>query len=506
MVWLPVTSPNDTAMWYNWPITHCAGDRAMTTRTTHRFLIAILALAALIAGAAAWAADGAPQPLELTILHTNDIHGHLFPFDYDALGRTETNVGGAARRACLIRQIKRSAGNPVLVMDAGDVFTRGPLPEAEGVPDFDVLNAVPYDVMTLGNNEFKGASGEEGLRILHDRVKQARFAVLSANVTDKSSDKTIVAPWKVFDVEGVRIGVFGLTAPRVASYDQAKTLNVEDPIQTAKRVVPELLKEADFIVALTHIGYPLDLQLATEVPEIDVIIGGDSHTWVFEPTLVRSGRTGMPAWWIGGIPVCQDGEWGKCVGRLDLSLRQTAGTRRAVASYSGKLVPVDSSVAEAKDVQRIVADCAKPYERKVGTLAEPVPKSEAPAWVAEVMRKAAKAQVAVEPNYCVENGLPLGPVTELDVRKMFPFTNHLVKLTVTGKQLLGFIGEFDSGLAGIEPKDSTYLVDGRPIDTSATYTLAVEDYFAATSPSLKGAKPEPIGLTTRRAVIEFLVR
>ena len=478
----------------------------MTTRITHRFLIFALATAALTACAAAWAADGAPQPLELTILHTNDIHGHLFPFDYDALGGIETNVGGAARRATLIRQIKRSAGHPVLVMDAGDVFTRGPLPELEGVPDFDVLNAVPYDVMALGNNEFKGAPGKEGLRILHDRVKQARFPMLCANVTDRATGKTIVAPWKVFDIEGVRVGVFGLTAPRVASYDQANTLNVEDPIQTAKRVVPQLLKEADFIVALTHIGYPLDLQLATAVPEIDVIIGGDSHTWVFEPTLVRTARTGMPAWWIGGIPVCQDGEWGKCVGRLDLSLRQTTGSRYAVASFSGKLVPVDSSVPEAGDVRRIVADCAKPYERKIGTLAKPVAKSEAPAWVAEVMRKAAKARVAVEPNYCVENGLPSGAVTELDVRKMFPFTNHVVRLTVTGEQLLGFIGEFDSGLAGIEPKDGAYLVDGRPIDASAYYTLAVEDYFADTSPSLKGAKSEPIGLTTRQAVIESLAR
>jgi 2',3'-cyclic-nucleotide 2'-phosphodiesterase/3'-nucleotidase len=72
-----------------------------------------------------------PDYVALTVLYTNDIHGHLFPFDYNSLGKAETNVGGAAQRATLIRKIKSESANPVIVMDAGDVFTRGPLQDLE---------------------------------------------------------------------------------------------------------------------------------------------------------------------------------------------------------------------------------------------------------------------------------------------------------------------------------------------------------------------------------------
>ncbi len=465
---------------------------------------ALLAAALVIALATPTLAGTSPKQTELTILHTNDVHGHLFPFNYNALGAVENDVGGAARRATLIREIKNSAEHPVLVMDAGDVFTRGPIADLMGVPDFDVMNAIPYDVMTIGNNEFKGAPGMAGQKNMLARIKQAKFPVLSANVIDKATGKTLVPASKVFTIGDVRVGVFGLTAPRVAAYPQAEGLQINDPIETAKSVVPELLAECDFVVALTHIGYPMDLQLASAVPQIDVIIGGDSHTWLFQPTLVPGSRQGSPDWWAGGTIVCQDGEWGKCVGRLDLVLKPSGTSRWLVASYQSKLVPVDSSVAPAADVERILSGYTKPYLKEVGTLKSAVSVDRAPAWVAEVMRKTAQAQVAVTPNYTVENGLPAGKVTQLDVRKLFPFVNRVVRLDVTGKQLLAFIGQMDCSLAGIEQRADGYYVDGRPVDDKATYSLAVEDYFADTSPSLAGASRKPMGITTLEAVSKFI--
>lgn len=464
----------------------------------------LLCAAAVLSLSHASAGPELPRYASLTILHTNDIHGHLFPFDYSALGSVETGVGGAARRAAMIRQMKGAAESPVLVMDAGDVFTRGPLADLKGVPDFAVMNAVPYDVMTLGNNEFKGASGLEGQRIMLDRIKQARFAVVSANVVDQATGKTIVPPYKIFRLGALKVGVFGLTAQRVAGYEQAKGLEIRDPLTTAKKITAELEGKANLIVALTHIGYPKDLELAATVPGIDVIIGGDSHTWLFEPTLVNDDKSSLPTWGVGGTIVCQAGEWGKCVGKLELSLRLADGDRYRAMGYKGSLVDVNAAVKPAQDVEHILYRAAKPFLREVGKLDADVPSDRIAAWVAERMREAAGTEVGVAPKDGIENGLKAGVVTYLDIRKMFPFLNEVVKLDVTGAQLKNFLASTESGVAGAEMRGGALHVGGKAVEDAGKYTLAIERFYASTSPALAGAEPAGLSVTTKDLVIRYL--
>lgn len=468
-----------------------------------KILAVLCALIALCLPQTLYSAEQ-PQYLDLTILYTNDVHGHLFPFDYNGVGENETEVGGAARRAALIRQMKSAIEHPALVMDAGDVFQRGPLDDLRGVPDIEVMNAVPYDIMTLGNNEFRGALGIEGQKVILDRVTQAKFPIISANVVYRNTGKTMLSPYKILDCKGLRVGVFGVTAQRTGVYEQAQGLEFLDPIAAAKSMVLELKDKSDFIVALTHIGFPLDLELAMSVPEIDVIIGGDSHTWLFEPQLIQhedpNSRTNL----IGGTIVCQDGEWGKTLGKLDLKLRLSSDSRYKVSNYKGELVKVDSSITPAKDIEDILSHHTKPYIRSIGKLKKAVPKSEAAAWVAECMRKAAGAQIGIEPNAAIENGLKAGNVSYLDVRKMFPWVNPLVKVKVSGKQLNIFAFEKDSGIAGAQLRDGMLFFNNKAVSDNAVYTLAVEDYYARNSSALAGLKLQPIGLTTREAVIKYI--
>lgn len=468
--------------------------------------IMLLLAAVLVMAAVSARCAEQPRYLGLTILHTNDIHGHLFPFDYDALGKHEAQVGGAARRAALIRQLRGSSANPVLVMDAGDVFTRGPLSDLKGTVDFEVMNAVGYDIMALGNNEFKGAPGLEGRRIMFDRIKQARFPVVSANVFDQATGKTIVPEFEIFELGELKVGVFGLTAQRVAAYDQARGLDVRDPVATARRVAAELEGKCGLIVALTHVGYPVDLEIAAAAPQIDVIIGGDSHTWLFEPTVVRTGADIRPDWSVGGVLVCQAGEWGKAVGKLDLSLRLASNGRYRVMGYSGRLIDVDSSIEPAADVERIVYRHAKPYMREVGRLQEAVSKPDAPGWVAERLLEASGAQVAAAPSSGIENGLPAGGVTYLDIRKMFPFVNQVVTVSVTAKQIVDFAAQADAGLAGARVSGGKLHLGDSVADDDALHTLAIEDYYAGAYPSLAAAAPNPLGLTTRDIVTEYIRR
>src|SRR3981189_3691032 len=108
------------------------------------------------AGRLSMAQESAPDSFALTILHTNDLHGHIFPFAYTESGRSKeerASVGGAARRATLVRRLRRDIKNPVVLGDSGDTFTRGPLTNAyEGVADAEAMNAVGYDLAALGNN------------------------------------------------------------------------------------------------------------------------------------------------------------------------------------------------------------------------------------------------------------------------------------------------------------------------------------------------------------------
>lgn len=462
-----------------------------------RKLTAIAVLALCCVGALPRHSSAASSPTaELTLLYTNDVHGHLLPFDYDDLGTQLTDVGGAARRATLIRRLKSEAGNAVLVMDAGDVFQRGPLGDLKGVPDIAVMNAVPYDVMTLGNNEFKSGPGPESLDVLKQRLGEATFAVVSANVFDIGAGKRLAQPYKIFELGGVKVAVLGLLTTRDSKAPQYTGVRVDDPIATAKLMVPELRKQADYVVALTHLGVTGDLILASTVPGIDVIIGGDTHTWLFQPLLVQ-GPTNRTI-------ICQDGEWGRTVGELDLTLNQTA-SGYSTSAYAGKLVEVDCSIQPASDIQAIIDKYASPYRTVVGKLTSSIVTSSAADWVADRMREAAASDVAVEPRSDVEQGLKAGNVTALDVRAMFPFIDEVDRVTVTGKQLQDFVTEQpDLAFAGAVLLDGDLLINGQKLAAARNYTVAVSDYYAKHSSALATGIAVSLRKTNAEIVTQYL--
>lgn len=443
-----------------------------------------------------------PNHLALTILYTNDIHGHLFPFDYNSLGRPETNVGGAARRATLIRKIKNESTNPVIVMDAGDVFTRGPLQDLEGRPDIDIMNAVPYDIMTLGNHEFDGDAyadnpGPKGLDILRSRIKQAGFSVVSANVVNKADGELLTKPYHIFDLGGIRIGVLGLTTPLTGRYRQCATLQFLDPIITAKRYLIELADKCDIIIVLSHLGILPDVELAYSVPNINVIIGGDTHTWVFKPMQVQNAVKTI---------ICQNGEWGKTLGRLDLSICKTGSGKYEITNYSGNLIDIDSSIQPAKDVEAILQNYTKPYLTTIGTIDKDITQSNAPAWIAERLREATKTDIGFRPYDGVENGLAARPITELDLRKMVPWNNKVVVVRATGAQISKLMLQPNAAMVGAEIHDGQLYISNKKVDTTSLYTLASEDYYAVTSPALSGAQITKTDLSTRGILRSYVAR
>lgn len=301
----------------------------------------------------------AADTLSLTILHTNDLHGMVLPFAYANKNVSPTfrhgQMGGLARRATLIARMRRTARNPVVVVDAGDIFTRGPWhTRFYGIPEVEAMNAMGYDAACVGNNELKATEDTRAQGYLLALVRRSKFPWLAANLTVGDTDVPVdgIHPFIVRRLVGVRVGFLGLTSARAAAYPSTKGWTISDPIQAAGRWVPIARRECDILIAVTHITFLLDMELARRVPGIDAIVGGDSHTFLWSPLMVRNPDGHL-------VPIVQAGEQGVTLGKLDLRFDRAGGWH--LVSARGKLIPVDDSVPEDPAVHRLVASYVGPY-------------------------------------------------------------------------------------------------------------------------------------------------
>jgi 2',3'-cyclic-nucleotide 2'-phosphodiesterase (5'-nucleotidase family) len=202
------------------------------------------------------------------VLHTNDFHGRLTP-----------------ERAAALRTVREEHPGSLL-LDAGDAVSAGNLGfRPGGEPILDRMSELGYHAMTVGNRE-----SHPRKEVFSHKVREARFPVLCANLTPRPGATNPTRPWTTLAVEGGRVAVFGLTVPMFTRKMWAQALCdylFEDPVDTARALVPRLREEADAIVALTHIGLQRDQALAAEVPGIDLIIGGHTHADLASPLIVE---------------------------------------------------------------------------------------------------------------------------------------------------------------------------------------------------------------------------
>lgn len=227
---------------------------------------------------------------KLTILHTNDMHSHIDPFEE---GKYQ-GLGGMAARAQAISKIRSEEKN-VLLLDVGDVFQGTPYFNMFGGElELKLMSEMGYDATTIGNHEF-----DNGLKGLDYAMQFAEFPYLSANYDfSKNSISGKVLPYQIFQKEDMKIGVFGLGIELEGLVNPAMygSTIYNDPIAVAKEMVQELnTKNCDLIICLSHLGYdygdspkPSDKMLAQEVSEIDVILGGHTHTFMEEPLLLTN--------------------------------------------------------------------------------------------------------------------------------------------------------------------------------------------------------------------------
>jgi 5'-nucleotidase len=257
---------------------------------------------------------------QITILHTNDVHSHIDPFPMD--DPRNPNMGGVARRAALIEKIRQETPN-VLLLDAGDIFQGTPYFNYYGGElEFKLMSMMKYDLSTIGNHDFD--NGVDGLTA---QMPHATFEFVSANYDFKNTSMAaFVKPYKIFNKNGIKIGVFGLGIELEGLVDKKmyKETVYNNPVETAQDIVRILKKEqkCDLVICLSHLGYKYnkedadkisDLKLAALTKDIDLIIGGHTHTFLDKPTIVKN---------IDGneVLVNQVGCYGINLGRIDFYL------------------------------------------------------------------------------------------------------------------------------------------------------------------------------------------
>ena len=253
---------------------------------------------------------------KITILHTNDVHSHIDPFPENH--PRNPSMGGVARRANIIEQIRKEEEN-VLLLDAGDIFQGTPYFNYYGGElEFKLMSMMNYDLATLGNHDF-----DNGINGFFAQLPHANFEFVSANYDFKNTELNgIVKPYKTFLKDGIKIGVFGLGIELEGLVDKKlyKETKYYNPIEVATDITKTLkeTEKCDLIICLSHLGFdyknekdkPSDLKLAATTQDIDLIIGGHTHTFLDKP-VIKTNKVGKQ------VVINQVGAYGINLGRID---------------------------------------------------------------------------------------------------------------------------------------------------------------------------------------------
>ncbi len=436
----------------------------------------------------------------LTILHTNDTHSHLLPFESKQHG---PDCGGIIRRAGLVEKIRSEKGE-LLFVDAGDILQGTPVYSIfKGEACYKAAKACGYDATTLGNHEL-----DNDLANLQTQLATSGIRLLCCNVFFNDSGKHVFAPYHIFLRQGLKIAVIGSIGneawediDRKIRAPMRQTDQITEVRATARRLRPYV----DLIVLLSHAGIEFDKQLAASVAEVDVLIGGHTHEEMQSPVLIaHNPEAGAARNGLGGTIVAQTGEWGQFLGRIDLIVEEgghiaswsgrlekvtpqyehlaSAHLRELVEEYAGKLEEIMNSEAG-----QTVADLIFPKDQRKKAI---LPMG---TFTAISMRAAAGSDVCIINSGAIRSDIKAGKITRGAIFEALPYDNSVVTFTMTGKALqsaLDFLAtsfgdpdgfQFD-GISGTlnasTGKAENICVGGKPIEETGSYRVSTSSFMA----------------------------
>ncbi|EBU3939516.1 bifunctional UDP-sugar hydrolase/5'-nucleotidase [Salmonella enterica subsp. enterica serovar Cerro] len=468
---------------------------------------------------------------KITILHTNDHHGHFW--------RSEYGEYGLAAQKTLVDSIRKEVaqvGGSVLLLSGGDINTGVPesdLQDAE--PDFRGMNLIGYDAMAVGNHEF-----DNPLTVLRQQEKWAKFPFLYANIYQKSTGERLFKPWAIFTRQDIKIAVIGLTTDdtaKIGNPEYFTDIEFRKPAEEAKVVIQELNinEKPDVIIATTHMGHydngdhgsnaPGDVEMARSLPagSLAMIVGGHSQ----DPVCMASENKKQVNYVPGtpcapdkqnGIWIVQAHEWGKYVGRADFEFRNgemkmvnyqliPVNLKKKVTWDNGKSERVLYTPEIAENPQML--SLLTPFQNKgkaqlevkigsVNGLLEG-DRSKVRFVQTNMGRVILAAQIArtgadfgVMSGGGIRDSIEAGDITYKSVLKVQPFGNIVVYADMSGKEVIDYLTAVaqmkpDSGaypqfanvsFVAKEGKLTDLKIKGEPVDPAKTYRMATLSFNA----------------------------
>lgn len=411
------------------------------------------------------------QNRSLLILHTNDFHGHI---------SSEEDYAGAARIAAFFKQ-QRALRKDVLILDAGDSVSGTPVSTLfKGIPIFQITSAMGYDFGNLGNHEF-----DYGYRQIDKFKAIASYPLLGANSFAPDGKLLADSAYRIKDVNGIKIGIIGLLThetPAIIIPTGNENLHFEKPEVALKRILPDISKQVDLVIVLSHVGYEEDLELARKFPDIDVIIGGHSHTLI--PTPVK----------VNDTFVVQANRYGTHVGYIDLIFDTE---KDIIVSIDGTLVASKNLFAIDAIVQNLVEGWEEKVKDqvnyKIADATRIIESEELKLFLERILAETAGTDLAFYNQGGIRDKIKPGPVTARDIWNVEPFGNTVVTVSISGKDLKA-IFEKEEGRArpGLED-DRQYVF--------ATNSFKAEHFRKA----LKDAVVvKDKGILVRDAIIDYI--
>jgi 2',3'-cyclic-nucleotide 2'-phosphodiesterase (5'-nucleotidase family) len=443
---------------------------------------------------------------EVTILYTNDIHGSFLP--QKAKWREDGRlVGGFEALADKVRAM-RDEGRSLLLLDAGDLMTGNPICDqevggAKGGALVELMNAIQYDAMALGNHELD-ISQENALAL----ESLADFPFLSCNLVREDGTLFTGQSAIVKKVGELDVGIIGVITEGlggVVQRDKMEGLRVLEARKTVQTLADSLDPLTDLIVVLSHMGADDDRDLAKQIQNVDVIVGGHSHTRIKEPEL------------MGDVLVVQTGGNLTEVGHLDLEVKDDR-----VARFEGRLTNLwIDEMNPQSDIRESVEHFQSVVQESFGEVLGQLKvrwkrtgggESNIGNWIADVMRERFNADFAFINSGGIRKDMFPGPIRRLDIYEMLPFENEICQFSCTGEELMDIIRKnaeaqsrdsygilqisgirytFWAGAGGVKIHDAE--VGGRTIDPSATYDGISVDFVVLSQPEkYLGYSPEDV--------------
>ncbi len=445
------------------------------------------------------AGPGFSQTVSLTLLHTNDTHGHLLPFSYPSLSDPcspltnlpeRKEIGGIARRTTLVKQIRnelQSKGTTVWFIDAGDFSDGTPFStEFHGEADMAAMNAAGYDFAVLGNHDFNYTLAHT-LKL----INQARYPILCSNVTFAADKKPLTSLYRIEQVGPLRVGVFGLVTKEARSFPAVQEgLEIQGEVTTARKIAAKLRSKADIILLISHCGEEMDKKIAEKVPEIDVIIGGHSHSRLPFGEFIRR-LDALQSERMNGTVIVQAYQWGGELGRCDLVFEKDTSGQWQLKQYQARLLPITSAIhADEKTAERIkqyegrlparysevIGRAVADFSRRCHDMAEHN-------LVADAVREAFSTEIEFENLGGVRAPLLKGEITRGDLVTLDPFDNTVVTFKITGKKSREILKKYAPAVSGLryhleEGELSEASVNGQPLQNDRVYSGATNSHFA----------------------------